>query len=274
MNTSGDKSISLLQDLIDLMEKLRGKDGCPWDKEQSHISLKPHLIEEAYEVIDAIDSGEPHKLKEELADLFFHIIFHCQIAKEKREFDIEGVMTLCLDKMTRRHPHVFGEATASTTEEVLLQWEEIKKKEKGYEERKSIVDGLPKYLPALQKAQKVQKKVAKIGFDWTTIIDVIAKVDEELAEVKEAIRENKPENIEEEVGDLLFSIVNLSRFLKLDTENVLHKTIYKFVERFKKVEIELASMGKDIEKCTLEEMDAGWNKVKIRDKAVTKESLK
>lgn len=179
-------------------------------------------------------------------------------------------MALCLDKMTRRHPHVFGDAAASTPEEVLLQWEEIKKKEKGYEERKSIVDGLPKYLPALQKAQKVQKKVARIGFDWTTITDVIAKVDEELAEVKEAIRDNKPENIEEEVGDLLFSIVNLSRFLKLDTENVLHKTIYKFVERFKRVEAELAAAGKDIEKCTLEEMDAAWNKIKIHDKAVTK----
>ncbi|MFN3533036.1 MAG: nucleoside triphosphate pyrophosphohydrolase [Candidatus Brocadia sp.] len=262
MNTSEDKSISLFQDLIELMRKLRGKDGCPWDKEQSHESLKPHLVEETYEVVDAIDSGDPEKLKEELADLFFHIIFHCQIAKEKGKFDIGGVMALCLDKMTRRHPHVFGDATATTPEEVIRQWEEIKKKEKGGEERKFIVDGLPKHLPALQKAQKLQKKVAKVGFDWTNIQDVIAKVDEELGEVKEAIRENKPENIEEEVGDLLFSIVNLARFLKLDTENVLHKTIYKFVDRFKKVETELASMGKDIEKCTLEEMDVIWNKVK------------
>ncbi|HHT9130753.1 MAG TPA: nucleoside triphosphate pyrophosphohydrolase, partial [Candidatus Brocadiaceae bacterium] len=228
MNTSEDKSISLFQDLIELMQKLRSKDGCPWDREQSHASLKPHLVEEAYEVVDAIDSGDPSKLKEELADLFFHIIFHCQIAKEKGEFDIEGVMALCLDKMTRRHPHVFGDATAATPEEVIHQWEEIKKNEKGNEERKFIVDGLPKHLPALQKAQKLQKKVAKVGFDWSNINDVIAKVDEELAEVKEAIHENKPENIEEEVGDLLFSIVNLSRFLKLDTENVLHKTIYKF----------------------------------------------
>lgn len=266
MNTSEDKYTSLLQDLVELMQKLRGRDGCPWDKEQNHASLKPHLVEETYEVIDAIDSGDPSKLKEELADLFFHIIFHCQIAKEKGAFDIEGIMALCLDKMTRRHPHVFGDATASTPEEVIRQWEEIKKGEKGYEERKSVVDGLPKYLPALQKAQKVQKKVAKVGFDWTNIHDVIAKVDEELAEVKEAIRKNKPEYIEEEVGDLLFSVVNLSRFLKLDTENVLHKTIYKFVNRFKKVEAELASMGKDIEKCTLEEMDAVWNKVKLRDK--------
>ncbi len=262
MNTSEDKSTSLFHDLVELMRKLRSKDGCPWDKEQSHESLKPHLVEETYEVIDAIDSGDPEKLKEELADLFFHIIFHCQIAKEKGEFDIGGVIALCLDKMTRRHPHVFGDASATTPDEVLRQWEEIKKKEKGSEERKFIVDGLPKHLPALQKAQKLQKKVAKIGFDWTNIQDVIAKVDEELGEVKDAIRESKPENIEEEVGDLLFSVVNLARFLKLDTENVLHKTIYKFVARFRKVEMELASMGKDIEKCTLEEMDAVWNKVK------------
>lgn len=262
MNISKDKSMSLFQDLIELMRKLRSKDGCPWDKEQSHASLKPHLVEETYEVIDAIDSGDPDKIKEELADLFFHIVFHCQIAKEKGAFDIGDVMALCLDKMTRRHPHVFGDASAATPEEVIRQWEEIKKKEKGNEDRKSVVDGLPRHLPALQKAQKLQKKVAKVGFDWTNIEDVIAKVDEELEEVKEAIQENRPENIEEEVGDLLFSVVNLARFLKLDTENVLHKTIYKFVDRFKRVETELASMGKDIEKCTLEEMDTVWNKVK------------
>ena len=183
-------------------------------------------------------------------------------------------MATCLDKMTRRHPHVFGDATAATPEEVIHQWEQIKKKERGYEERQFIVDGLPRHLPALQKAQKLQKKVAKVGFDWSNINDVIAKVDEELAEVKEAINENKPENIEEEVGDLLFSIVNLSRFLKLDTENVLHKTIYKFVERFKKVEMELAAMGKDIEKCTLEEMDAIWNKVKNEGKKARKSGKK
>ncbi len=262
MNTTEVKSVSLLHDLVELMRKLRSNDGCPWDKEQSHASLKPHLVEETYEVIDAIDSGDPAKIKEELADLFFHIIFHCQIAKEKGEFDIESIMALCLDKMTRRHPHVFGDATANTPEEVIRQWEEIKKKEKGYEERKFVVDGLPKHLPALQKAQKLQKKVSKVGFDWKDIKDVIAKIDEELAEVKDAIQRNKPEHIEEEVGDLLFSVVNLSRFLKLDTENVLHKTIYKFVERFKKVEMELAALGKDIEKCSLEEMDALWNKAK------------
>src|SRR4030067_2790739 len=165
MNTLKDKSSSLFQGLLELMQRLRSKDGCPWDKEQNHASLKPHLVEEAYEVIDAIDSGDPDKIKEELADLFFHIIFHCQIAKEKGEFDIGGVMALCLDKMTRRHPHVFGDATAATPEEGIHQWDQIKEQEKGNEERKFIVDGLPKHLPALQKAQKLQKKVAKAGFD-------------------------------------------------------------------------------------------------------------
>ncbi|MDR4509968.1 MAG: nucleoside triphosphate pyrophosphohydrolase [Candidatus Brocadiaceae bacterium] len=262
MNKKEDKSFLLFRDTVELMRKLRSKEGCPWDREQSHASLKPHLVEEAYELIDAIDSENPDKLKEELADLFFHIMFHCQIASEKGEFDITDIMELCIDKMTRRHPHVFGNATANTPEEVIRQWEEIKKTEKGNEERKFIVDGLPKHLPALQKAQKLQKKVARAGFDWPSIQGVLAKIEEELAETKEAIQENQPGRMEEEVGDLLFSVVNLSRFLKFDTENVLHKTIYKFVERFKKIETELASMGKDIEKCTLEEMDILWNKAK------------
>lgn len=262
MKSVENKSNALFQDLIELMRKLRSEEGCPWDKEQNHESLKPHLVEETYELIDAIDSGMPEKLKEELADLFFHIIFHCQIAKEKGVFDISDIMALCLDKMTRRHPHVFGDTTTKTPEEVIDQWEKIKKQEKGNEERKFIVDGLPKHLPALQKAQKLQKKVARVGFDWTNIEGVIAKIDEELAETKEAIKGNNKEDIEEEIGDLLFSVVNLSRFLKFDTENVLHKTIYKFVDRFRKIETELASRGKDIEKCTLEELDSIWNEIK------------
>jgi len=265
MKTKNDKSISLFLDMVELIQKLRSEDGCPWDKEQNHSSLKPHLVEETYEVIDAIDSGKPEKLKEELADLFFHIVFHCQIAQEKNEFGIEDVMVLCLDKMKRRHPHVFGDSLADTSEEVLRQWEEIKKKEEDKKERKSVVDGLPKHLPALQKAQKLQKKVAKAGFDWTNIDDVLAKVEEELAEVKDAIAKNKTNDIQEEIGDLLFSIVNLSRFLTFDTENILHKTIYKFVDRFKKVEAELALLGKDVEQCTLEELDDTWNKIKLND---------
>lgn len=263
MSVKKDTSISLFYDMVELMEKLRGKDGCPWDKEQNHVTLKPYLVEETYEVIDAIDSGIPDKLKEELADLFLQIIFHCQIAREKKEFDINDVMKLCLDKMMRRHPHVFGDSTASTSEEVVQQWEAIKKQEKGYEERKSAVDGLPKHLPALQKAQKVQKKAAKVGFDWKDINDVIAKVEEEMEEVKEAIAKKETKDMEEEIGDLLFSVVNLSRFLQFDTENILHKTIYKFVDRFKKIEKELASCGKDVEQCSIEELDALWNKVKM-----------
>ncbi|MCF6148973.1 MAG: nucleoside triphosphate pyrophosphohydrolase [Candidatus Kuenenia sp.] len=266
MSTEKDKSISLFHDMVELMEKLRGKDGCPWDKEQTHVTLKPYLVEETYEVIDAIDSGIPDKLKEELADLFLQIVFHCQIATEKNEFDINDVMKLCLEKMTRRHPHVFGDSTAATSDEVVQQWEAIKKQEKGYEERKSVVDGLPKHLPALQKAQKVQKKVAKVGFDWKDINDVIAKVEEELEEVKAAISKKETKDMEEEIGDLLFSVVNLSRFLKFDTENILHKTIYKFVDRFKKIEKELAARGKDIEQCSIEELDSIWNMVKLNDR--------
>lgn len=259
-------------DLVKLMAKLRSPDGCPWDKEQTHESLKPYLIEETYEVIDTIDAKDNGKLNEELADLLFQIIFHCQIASENNAFNIGEVLKLCLEKMTRRHPHVFGDKNLQTAEEVLKQWHEIKKSEEGYKDRKSIVDGLPKHLPALQKAQKLQKKVARVGFDWQNVEEVLAKVEEELAEVKAAIKEDNKDSIMEELGDLLFAVVSLARFLKLESENVLHKTIYKFVERFKKIETELAAAGKDIEKATLKEMDELWNKIK-KSQVKSKERL-
>ncbi len=261
-------------DLIKLMSRLRDEGGCPWDIEQTHSSLKPYLVEETYEVIDAIDSGDSEKLKDELGDLFYQIIFHAQIAAENGEFDIHDVLKLGLDKMTRRHPHVFGDSQATTSKEVLEQWDEIKKGEKGNKDRKYIVDGLPKHLPALQKAQKLQKKVSKVGFDWEDINDVIAKVEEEFSEFKHEIKHIKDdmpadiqsssniEAIEEELGDFLFAIVNLARFLKLDTENVLHKAIYKFVNRFRLVEDELKSKGKSIEEASLDEMDLTWNMIK------------
>lgn len=262
------------EDMVKLMSKLRDNGGCPWDREQTHKSLKPYLVEETYEVIDAIDSDNEEKLKEELGDLFYQIIFHAQISAENNTFDIHDVLKLGLEKMTRRHPHVFGDSKAANSKEVLKQWDEIKKNEKGYEDRKYIVDGIPKHLPALQKAQKLQKKVAKVGFDWKNIKDVIAKVEEEFAEFKAEIEhirddlstgtqtESNMAAIEEELGDLLFAIVNLSRFLKLDTEEVLHKAIYKFIDRFRRIEDELKTNGKNIEEASLEEMDAVWNKVK------------
>lgn len=246
-------------DLVELMRKLRDKDGCPWDREQTHESLKPYLVEETYEVIDAIDSKDAVRLKEELGDLLFQVLFHSQIAREEGEFDIADVIRACLEKMTSRHPHVFGEERLKTAEEVIKVWHQIKVAE-GKEA--SVLGSLPRHLPALQKAQKVQKKASRVGFDWERVEDVIAKIEEELGEVKEAMAQGRQEEVEEEVGDLLFAAANLSRFLKINPEEALHKTIEKFVDRFKRVEAQLASRGKDIEHCTLEEMDMIWESIK------------
>jgi tetrapyrrole methylase family protein/MazG family protein len=258
---------SNFKDLVGIMETLRSKDGCPWDNEQTHESLKSCLIEEVYEIVDAVDSKDSEDLKEELADLFFLIIFYCKIADDGNSFDINNVLEACLEKMTRRHPHVFGDKLAKDASEALDQWNEIKKKEKEANQKsinsnKSIVDNVPIHMPALQKAQKVQNKVARVGFDWEVIEDVIAKVHEELEEVKEAINNKEKEPIAEEIGDLLFSVVNLSRFLKLDSEDLLRKSISKFTGRFKKVEMRVAALGKEIEDCSLGELDGIWNEIK------------
>ncbi|MFV1974599.1 MAG: nucleoside triphosphate pyrophosphohydrolase [Candidatus Scalindua sp.] len=258
---------SNFKNLVEIMETLRSKDGCPWDNEQTHESLKSCLIEEVYEIVDAVDSKDSEQLKEELADLFFLIIFYCKIADDSNTFDINNVLEACLEKMTRRHPHVFGDKLAKDASEALDQWNEIKKKEKEAKQNsknsnKSIVDNVPNHMPALQKAQKVQKKVARVGFDWEVIEDVIAKVHEELEEVKEAINNKEQEPIAEEIGDLLFAVVNLSRFLKLDSEDLLRKSISKFTGRFKKVEMRVAALGKKIEECSLGELDGIWNEIK------------
>lgn len=267
------------EDLTNLMKRLRSDGGCPWDKEQDHQSLKPYLVEETYEVIDAIDSGNDDKLKEELGDLLYQILFHSQISEENGTFTINDVLALGVEKMTRRHPHVFADSKANNSEEVLKQWHEIKKTEEGHKERKYAVDGLPKHLPALQKAQKIQKKVSRVGFDWSNIKDVIAKVEEEFVEFKNEIDhirndvpiesqvESNRTAIEEEMGDFIFAIVNLSRFLKLDTENVLQKAIQKFSNRFKRLEDFLNANGKSVEDATLEEMDQTWNEIKKEGKS-------
>lgn len=251
------------------MEKLRSKGGCPWDKEQTHESLKSCLIEEVYEIVDAVDSKNSELLKEELADMFFLIIFYCQIADDSKIFNLNNVLEVCLEKMTRRHPHVFGDKTVDDASEALTQWHEIKRREVNTKQKgkinknESIVDNIPKHLPALQKAQKLQKKVARVGFDWEVIEDVIKKVDEELEEVKVAIIKKEKEQIAEEIGDLLFAVVNLSRFLKLDSEDLLRRSISKFIDRFKKVETHLITTGKNIEACSLKELDDIWNKIKV-----------
>ncbi|MEK7242106.1 MAG: nucleoside triphosphate pyrophosphohydrolase [Planctomycetota bacterium] len=258
---------NFFQELVALMERLRGAGGCPWDKEQTHESLKPYLVEETYEVIDAIDSGEPAKLKEELGDLLFQVIFHAQIAKENNAFDVAGVLKGCLEKMTSRHPHVFGEVAGplppelKTAEEVLRAWHKIKHKESGGKE-KSIIGSLPRHMPALQKAFKVQKKAARVGFDWEKVEDVVAKMEEELREVRQALAKGDYREVKEELGDLLFSAANLSRFLKVNPEEALERATKKFIERFKRVEAELAAQGKEIGHASLEEMDKIWEETK------------
>jgi tetrapyrrole methylase family protein / MazG family protein len=249
--------------LVEIMAKLRGPGGCPWDRSQSPEDLKTYLVEETYEVLDAIDSKSGDKLKEELGDLLLQIIFHAQIADEEKSFDIEDVCRAINEKLVRRHPHVFGDVKADTPDIVLKNWEAIKKGEK---EGKSVLEGVPKYFPALLKAFRLQEKAARVGFDWEETRQVEAKVDEELRELKEAVILKDKENIKEELGDLLFAIVNLSRFLKLDPEDTLQAANEKFIRRFKAVERSAAADGKDLHGMSLAEMDELWEDAKRKEK--------
>lgn len=249
--------------LLNLMQTLRSKNGCPWDKAQTHKSLKPYLIEETCEVLDAIDKKSPTKLKDELGDLLYQVIFHSQIAKERGRFTINDVMEHSYNKLRRRHPHVFEDKRVKGAKNVIELWHKLKYKEtKKGKKKQSVVENIPLTLPALQKAGKVQRRVATVGFDWKHTKEVMNKVEEELGEVKQAIKLKKPIKISEEIGDLLFAIANLSRFLGIEPENALHQTINKFINRFKKVEKLLAKQGKDIEECSLKEMEKVWKKVK------------
>jgi tetrapyrrole methylase family protein/MazG family protein len=253
--------------LVEIMERLRSKKGCPWDREQTRQSLKPFLIEEAYELLEALEKEDPEKIKEEMGDLLFQILFHSQIAKEQGEFDIDDVLRMNREKMIHRHPHVFGDKNVSSSKEVLVNWEEIKKNEVKNRHRESILDGIPAMLPALLKAHRMQERAARVGFDWDDIKDVIKKVDEESRELKKAIAENKKPDIEEELGDLLFAVVNLSRFVRVNPEEALRKTIDKFRSRFLQIEKELDKKGKDLKDTPLEEMDRIWNKAKKKKKS-------
>ena len=257
------KKFEKLEDLIKIVEILRGENGCPWDRKQTRESLKYPFLEEAYEVLEAIDLGKD-QLEEELGDLLLHIVFQSVISKEKKEFSMEGVINEICTKLVRRHPHVFKEKTDISTEEVAANWEEIKKTEKNHLDRKSVLDGIPVALPALMKAEKIQKKAADVGFDWEKIEEVMDKVEEELEELKEAINleknDEKKEKFKEELGDLLFTLVNLGRFLKVDSTDALNKTIQKFDRRFRYVEDSC-----NIKEATLEEMDNLWNEAKSKE---------
>jgi tetrapyrrole methylase family protein / MazG family protein len=252
------------QALVDLMAKLRGPDGCPWDRKQTPESLKPFLIEECYEVVDALDDGSPDKIKEELGDLLFQIMFHARIAEEQGSFTIDDVIVTSIEKMVRRHPHVFGDAQLSTDREVLANWEEIKKKEKGYEERKSVLEGVPRHLPALLRAHSLQERAARVGFDWNRIDEALPKLDEEMAEFKESLERKDAAGIEEELGDIFFMLVNISRFVEVNPEEALRKTISKFIHRFRYIEEHAADEGKTLNDMTLDEMEKLWQDSKAK----------
>ncbi|MCH2209454.1 MAG: nucleoside triphosphate pyrophosphohydrolase [Lentisphaerales bacterium] len=249
-----------VQEIVDIMARLRAPDGCPWDQKQTHKSLKPYLIEESCEALDAIDDEDMELLEEELGDVLMNIVFHAQLATEKNQFTFQDVAKKISKKMIRRHPHVFDESCKLTPEEVEQQWDEIKKKEKS--ERESILEGIPRSLPALFRAQKLQKRAAKVGFDWPDTEGPLDKISEETEELKEAISKNSKEEIELEFGDLLFSMVNLARHLNIDADHALHLSNQKFIDRFQKLEKVCKSEEKELEKMTLEEMDDIWDQVK------------
>lgn len=248
------------QKLVEIMEKLRSEKGCPWDRIQTHDTLKRYLLEETYELIEAIEKKDYEGIKEELGDLLLQIVFHSKIAKDEGNFDINDVIETISNKMISRHPHVFGEADFETPEEVLNQWDDRKKEEGKLQ--KSIIEGIPVALPALQRAYKIQSRVAKVGFDWDEVNGVLDKIDEEISELKEAVTLGQKDKIEEEVGDVLFSIVNIARFLKIDPETALRKTNRKFEDRFKKLEKLTIKEGKSLKEMTLSEMDKLWEQIK------------
>ena len=250
--------------LVDLMARLRSPSGCPWDKAQTPQSLKPYLIEEVYEVLDAIDRNDDAEIVEELGDLLLQIVFHAQIAREENRFTIDDIAAAIADKLVRRHPHVFGDAEADTPDQVLQNWEAIKAGEKSGK-RASLLDGVPRHLPALLRAYQLQKKAARVGFEWDRIADVVQKVREEADELMRAREAGAEGWVREEFGDLLFALVNLARFLQICPEDALMQTNRKFQTRFRYIETELGKRGKTPEEATLEEMDALWEAAKRAD---------
>jgi len=248
--------------LVEIMATLRSENGCPWDRAQNHKSLRQHLLEEAYEVIETIDEEHYEKLPDELGDLLLQVIFHAQMASEEGLFNIETVLQSIINKLIRRHPHVFGEKVVETAEEQIILWEQTKINNEG---KKSAIDGVPKQLPALIRSYRVQNKAAAVGFDWEKIEPVWEKVSEELNELQNAITTGEKEKVEDELGDLLFTIVNLSRFLKINPEDALRKTINKFDRRFRKVEENFKNRGQSLSKVSLEEMDEVWEKIKKQE---------
>jgi len=250
------------EELVKIVERLRGPDGCPWDREQTRETLIPFLIEELYELLDAFNKGDHEEMKEELGDLLFQIVFHCQLAREEGRFDIEDVIKGIVDKMVRRHPHVFGDRECKSPEEVLEWWKEHKEKEgKGTE---SVIGRIPKALPALLKAQRIQERVSRVGFDWPNIEGAFKKLEEEINEFRMEVEKGRMRGMEAEIGDIFFVLVRISNFVNVNPEYALQKTIDKFIDRFRYIEMEAKRQGRDLSEMTLEEMDVIWERAKNR----------
>ena len=252
------------EELVDIVTRLRAPDGCPWDREQTRESLKQYLVEEFYELIDALDENDYDGMREEMGDLLFQIILQSQLSKEEGTFDIHDVVADIAGKMVRRHPHVFGDKELSTSDDVVEWWEESKKREgKNHD---SAIGGVPRSLPALLRARKIQMKASRVGFDWTRIEDVFDKLEEEIRELKEAITEKKQKAIEEELGDLFFVLVRIANFVEVNPEDALRRTIKKFDQRFRYIEAAAARQGKKLSDMSLAEMDVFWEEVKKSEK--------
>ncbi|MGH9788537.1 MAG: nucleoside triphosphate pyrophosphohydrolase [Candidatus Acidiferrales bacterium] len=248
------------EDVVQLMARLWAPGGCPWDREQTHRSLRTYLLEETYEVLDAIERDDAEALRDELGDLLLQVVFHAQMAREQGRFGIDDVLTGLHEKLVRRHPHVFGEGKADTAQQVVHNWEALKAVER--DNRSSALVGVSEHVPALLEAYQLTRKAAQVGFDWEKAEDVLTKLDEEVGEVRKELAAGDTERVEGELGDLLFVVVNLARKLKVDPEVALRRANRKFVQRFHEIERELAARGKRPENSTLQEMDALWERAK------------
>jgi tetrapyrrole methylase family protein / MazG family protein len=252
--------------LLEVVDRLRGEDGCPWDRAQTLETLKPHLIEECYEVLDAVDAGDPETHAEELGDVLLHIALHSRIRAEEGAFDFNAVAHRIADKLIRRHPHVFGKTRVADTEQVLANWEAIKATEHGEDTPRSALAGVPRHLPALQRAQRIQVRAARVGFDWERAADVLAKVREETAECAAAQAAGDTAALEDELGDLLFAVVNMARFAGIDAEGALRNTADRFSRRFRHIEARVRAQGKALSDCSLSELDGYWDEAKAIEK--------
>lgn len=259
---------SLFERLLEIMARLRGPEGCPWDREQTRTSLKPYLLEEAYEVLEAIEQSDLRAVEEELGDLLFQVVFHAQLARERDEFTMADLLLRLCDKMVSRHPHVFGDASVNTPGEALTQWEAIKQRQsEAAGRRRSVIDGVPRALPSLLRAQRMQSKAARVHFDWPDAAAAWAKVNEEVAEASRALQVGDPRMIQDELGDLLFSVVNVARLSGIDAEEALAQAIEKFRRRFTDMEADLIAQGKSVWRVAQEDMERSWEAAKARERA-------